>query len=200
MSALSLTLLTYQTGITRRRKMAFDLANYETVEVRLERFWEKYPNGRTATRVISETESSITIFGEIFADKTDLNSFSTGIAQESKTNSGVNKDAWVENCETSALGRALANGGFAAKGKRPSREEMEKVQRGETKPVVSDYTPEIIHLAKEALDQVPAILTIEELKMFYTGAKDAGLLSVKINGATLNQIIADRKKELENAK
>jgi hypothetical protein len=33
----------------------------------------------------------------------------------------------LENCETSAIGRALANAGYAAKGKRPSREEMSKV-------------------------------------------------------------------------
>jgi hypothetical protein len=38
----------------------------------------------------------------------------------------------LENCETSAIGRALANAGFAAKGKRPSREEMAKVE----KPVI----------------------------------------------------------------
>jgi len=35
----------------------------------------------------------------------------------------------LENCETSAIGRALANAGYAAKGKRPSREEMGKVAR-----------------------------------------------------------------------
>ena len=33
----------------------------------------------------------------------------------------------MENCETSAIGRALANAGFAAKGKRASQEEMTKV-------------------------------------------------------------------------
>ena len=33
----------------------------------------------------------------------------------------------MENCETSAIGRALANAGYAPKGKRPSREEMSKV-------------------------------------------------------------------------
>jgi hypothetical protein len=35
----------------------------------------------------------------------------------------------LENCETSAIGRALANAGYAPKGKRPSREEMTKVVR-----------------------------------------------------------------------
>jgi len=100
----------------------------------------------------------------------------------------------VENCETSALGRALANGGFAAKGKRPSREEMQKVERRQAEPVVS---PEILALAQEALDQVAGIESIEELKDFYTGAKDDGLLAVVVNGKTLNSAITARKTVLE---
>ena len=177
--------------------MAFNLQDYETVETRLERFWEKYPEGRVATSILKETESSIIIYSELFANRTDTHPFSTGIAEEIRTQSGVNKDAWVENCETSAIGRALANGGFAAKGKRPSREEMEKVGRREPKP---ESTPEQIHLAKEAVDQVPQISSIAELKMFFTGAKEANLLNIKIEGKTLNQAITERKAELENAK
>jgi hypothetical protein len=43
----------------------------------------------------------------------------------------VNKLSFVENCATSAIGRALATYAYSPKGKRPSKEEMEKVQRGE---------------------------------------------------------------------
>jgi hypothetical protein len=45
----------------------------------------------------------------------------------------------LENGETSAIGRALANAGYAAKGKRPSREEMSKVvAKKAEKPAVQD--------------------------------------------------------------
>ena len=176
--------------------MAYNLDNYEPVEARLERFWEKYPNGRTHTAVLEKTETSIMIIASIFADRNDMNPIATGIAEEIKSTSGVNRDAWVENCETSALGRSLANGGFAAKGaKRPSKEEMEKVERRSA--VVPTFAPEIIALAQEAVEQVSGISTVAELKLFYTGAQEAGLLPVVINGVTLNQAIANRKKELE---
>ena len=39
------------------------------------------------------------------------------------------RSSFVENCETSAIGRALANCAYATHGKRPSREEMGKVAR-----------------------------------------------------------------------
>jgi hypothetical protein len=174
--------------------MAYNLDNYEPVEVRLERFWEKYPNGRTHTAVLEKTETSILMIGSIYAERNDLNPIATGIAEEIKSNTGVNRDAWVENCETSALGRALANGGFAAKGKRPSKEEMEKVQRRAELPTVS---PETLALAKDGIEQVAGIESLAELKMFYTGAQEAGLLTVVIDGKTLNQVISNRKKELE---
>jgi hypothetical protein len=55
----------------------------------------------------------------------------TGYAEEVRGAGNVNRTSHVENCETSAVGRALANAGMAGTdvNKRPSREEMAKVQR-----------------------------------------------------------------------
>jgi hypothetical protein len=54
----------------------------------------------------------------------------TGYAEEVRGAGNVNRTSHVENCETSAVGRALANAGMAGSdvSKRPSREEMAKVQ------------------------------------------------------------------------
>jgi hypothetical protein len=62
----------------------------------------------------------------------------TGYAEEVRGAGNVNRTSHVENCETSAIGRALANCGMAGSdmSKRPSREEMSKVQRTSNGPAV----------------------------------------------------------------
>ena len=110
----------------------FNLENYETVEDRLKRFWKDFPNGRLDTQVIHITDDGtcVTIRTEIYKDMKDAKPVSTGIAQETKGQGGfANADAWMENAETSSLGRALSNWNYQGTNKpRPSREEMSKVQ------------------------------------------------------------------------
>lgn len=176
--------------------MAYILENYEPVEQRLDSWWQKYPNGRVETRVLEKTETSILILANIYRDAQDTYPMATGIAEEIKGSSPVNRVSWVENCETSAIGRALANANFAAKGKRPSREEMEKVERAKTEAV----DPALLALAQEAFEQLADVADVDELRNLYEGAKGAGLLNVTVNGKTLNTLISNRKKELEKAK
>ena len=116
----------------------FNLDNYETVEERLKKFWKDYPNGRVETEVVHITEDGtcVTIKSAIYKDINDTHPVATGIAQETKGQGGfANADAWMENCETSSLGRSLSNWMYQGANKpRPSREEMSKVQV-EKKPV-----------------------------------------------------------------
>jgi hypothetical protein len=116
----------------------FNLDNYETVEDRLKMFWKDNPNARINTEIahITEDGTCVTIRAEVFKQEEDARPVATGIAQETKGQGGfANADAWMENCETSAIGRALANWKYQGSTKpRPSREEMSKVQV-EKKPV-----------------------------------------------------------------
>jgi hypothetical protein len=70
------------------------------------------------------------------------NLIATGYAEEVRGAGNVNRTSHVENCETSAIGRALANCGMAGSDmtKRPSREEMAKVQRTSNGPAVERGT------------------------------------------------------------
>jgi hypothetical protein len=109
--------------------MGFNLADYEPVEDRLARFWEENPKGRVFTDLINQSETQYIIKAYLFKVADDAAPWATGYAEETVSTRGVNQTSALENCETSAIGRALANAGYAPKGKRPSREEMSKVVR-----------------------------------------------------------------------
>jgi len=113
--------------------MAFNLADYETVETRLEEWHAQFPDGRLETELVEASNTRYIIVCRLFKTEADPKPCSSGIASETISDRGVNATSALENCETSAIGRALANAGFAAKGKRASREEMVKVVDGEPK-------------------------------------------------------------------
>jgi len=121
--------------------MAFNLDNYETVEVRLEKFIKDFPDFRIDTELESFANDRFIIKAYLYRTFADGVAFSTGYAEEKITERGVNSTSALENCETSAIGRALANAGYAAKGKRPSREEMVKVARVENDKIVEKVSP-----------------------------------------------------------
>ena len=107
--------------------MAFNLEDYEPVEERLEKFWKDYPDGRIYTELLESTPTRFIVFTSIYRTFADNHPWATGLAFEVISDRGVNATSALENCETSSIGRSLANAGYAAKGKRPSREEMTKV-------------------------------------------------------------------------
>ena len=117
----------------------FNLADYEPVEVRLEKFIKDYPAFRIATELEVVEKDRYIVKAYLFKDASDGVAWATGYAEETVTQRGVNQTSALENCETSAIGRALANAGYAPKGKRPSREEMTKVvAKKEPKPPVQE--------------------------------------------------------------
>lgn len=124
--------------------MAFNLADYETVESRLERFWKEFPDGRISTELEVCEAHRYVIKAYLYRTYLDQVAYSTGFAEEKDTDRGVNATSALENCETSAIGRALANAGFAAKGKRPSQEEMKKVATftKPEQPILKEKFPE----------------------------------------------------------
>ncbi|HJP86144.1 MAG TPA: hypothetical protein VJ852_09155 [Gemmatimonadaceae bacterium] len=107
----------------------FNPEQYATVAERIEMFYSRYPHGRINTELVSRADGAITFKAVVFRDANDTTPAATGWASEREGDSDINTVACLENTETSAVGRALANLGFVASAKRPSREEMEKVFR-----------------------------------------------------------------------
>ena len=105
----------------------FNLQDYETVEERLIKFWKEHPDGRIETELIEATDKRFIVHARLFRTEADARYWTSGLAFELVADRGVNSTSALENCETSAIGRALANAGYATKGKRASREEMTKV-------------------------------------------------------------------------
>ena len=114
----------------------FNLDDYVPVDERLDEFWKRHPEGRVWTdQVMFDIETGNVEFTcHLFTDRESDMPVATGFAHEVVGSSPVNRSSAVENCETSAIGRALANLGIHGKrngqtAPRPSREEMEKVER-----------------------------------------------------------------------
>lgn len=134
----------------------FNLEDYETVEERLVKFWKEHPDGQIHTQVLDYTSGRYIVQASIFRTEADGRPWTTGLAEETVSGRGVNATSALENCETSAIGRALANAGYATKGKRASREEMTKVAAKqevvekiqEVKKQMADTSKEYVPVAK----------------------------------------------------
>jgi len=141
----------------------FNLADYEPVEVRLEKFIKDYPAFRISTELEVVEATRYIVKAYLFKDAQDSLAWATGYAEETVTSRGVNQTSALENCETSAIGRALANAGYAPKGKRPSREEMSKVvAKKAEKPAVADEQDYWTTPVNEYMKVVDAPVTLEK--------------------------------------
>jgi hypothetical protein len=114
----------------------FDLSLYETVAQRLVRWWTEYPDGRIITSIHHYDGSTIIMRAECYNNDDRL--IATGYAEEVFGNSPVNKTSFLENCETSAIGRAISNSRIGHTGERASSTEMEKVNRVNSEPARLD--------------------------------------------------------------
>jgi hypothetical protein len=114
----------------------FNLNDYEDVDSRIHKFYQDYPDGAIITeQVLNDEEKGIVVFKAIaYRTYADTQPSATGFARGARKDRGVDASFWFENCETSSIGRCLANLGLSAKGKRASSLEMARVNDAKTSP------------------------------------------------------------------
>ncbi|HJQ23941.1 MAG TPA: hypothetical protein VKA60_08480 [Blastocatellia bacterium] len=105
--------------------------DYVTVAERIEKFYDRYPEGRLITHIVEHDAERgfILMRAEVYRNADDALPAATGHAYELKTEGYVQRTSYIEVCETSAIGRALAMAGFEVRRGIASREEMEKAAR-----------------------------------------------------------------------
>ena len=116
--------------------MAYNIDDYEPVASRVQRFYDAHPTGAIHCEIVHDDGTRVVIKATVWRDINDAQPAAIDYAEEILTDRGVNSTSRIENCATSATGRAIS---IAAHGlgpsdwtKKPSREEMQKVQRRET--------------------------------------------------------------------
>ena len=128
------------------------IEDYEPVASRLARFWKKHPEGRVITKLITFEGDRVIVQADIYVDREDDRPVATDFAEEIRGSNNVNKTSHIENAATSAIGRALADCDFASSTdwtKRPSREEMSKVERMTSRLTEGGSVTEPSNLASE---------------------------------------------------
>lgn len=98
--------------------------DYATVATRLNKFWEVCPGGAIKTEPVQVNGDIAIIRAEIHDDKGDLIASGTAMELKSDDRKSVNYTSHVENAETSAVGRALANAGIGSEANIASADEL----------------------------------------------------------------------------
>ena len=122
----------------------FDLRDYVDVAERIRAFYERYPDGSIQTEMVRLEGDRVVFKAVVYRDREDPRPV-TGWAHEREGQGHVNKTSFIENCETSAIGRALANLNFPT-----SRAALERVRASQ--PAAGSQVEEIRALvASEAV-------------------------------------------------
>lgn len=141
--------------------------DYCDVPERVKAFRNIYPTGLIDTTLVNmsgEIGSRVVMFKcEVYDDK--LTKLSTGYAEEKENSTFINKTSFVENCETSAIGRALGFAGIGLTSSIASAEEVSNAMANQNKKVEPKKEVNPIEWLKQNLDVVQVARYLEHYKI-----------------------------------
>jgi hypothetical protein len=132
---------------------------YAPVADRISLFYQRFPAGRIVTHLAMHNEREIMFRASVYRDERSRWPAATGWASERIGDGDINTVACLENTETSAIGRALANLGFTAGRARPSVEEMEKADRARQRDATPASNAEMQRAADTRTDLLAMLRT-----------------------------------------
>jgi len=183
----------------------FNPNDYETVEERLRRFWADKANSDARIVTLNHTTPADRSVGmwvvetRIYLSAADQQQDlpkATGWAYELDGGKGANLTSALENCETSSIGRCLANMNYSGN-KRASREEMNKVAKGQTpgKPMLTvEQIAEVVKLIANAKDKDALRIIWEE----FAANLDQPFTNSLGDQTSLKALIMSKKQEVDN--
>lgn len=142
----------------RVKKIEVKGKNYTCVAARISAFRELCPVGTISTEILSLADGVVTMKTTITDENGKI--LATGMAQEKETSSYINKTSYIENCETSAVGRALGMLGIGSDEQMASAEEVANAINNQNKQANSQgqkqapaKTPEEIEAEKARIQK-----------------------------------------------
>lgn len=157
--------------------------NYAEVPQRVKAFRMLYPNGGISTEIVSLQNGVAVIKATAFDDAGNI--LGVGHAYEKEGNGFINKESYIENCETSAVGRALGFVGLGIDTSICSAEELQNAILNQ--PISKEQAKKLIMLAEEK--NVP----IDEVLGFYK-VKNIEDMTTDVYGKALHKLNATPKR------
>ena len=155
---------------------------YIPVNERIKAFRQIYPRGQILTEIIGLQDGICTMKCSVYDDEGKL--LATGHGQEKEGSTFINKTSYIENCETSCIGRALGSMGIGLDCGFASYEEVANAKMNqEEKDTIS----------KDEWESLKRMYTKEEIKQMYT---ELGITK----GTDMPKEYFDKKKKEYNDK
>lgn len=171
-------------------KTGKEIGDYVEVNQRVKAFRILYPKGTISTEIETLENGICVIQAKVYDD--DYNLLSTGYAYEKENSTFINKTSYIENCETSAVGRALGFLGLGIESSIASKEEIvNAVTNQEEVKATENQLTFIKNLFSDKED-------IKELKAILASLNKKKIDELSIEEAS--KIISDRKSKLEETR
>jgi hypothetical protein len=165
----------------------FNPEEYKTAAQKIKEVHDNYPMCRFNIRSIevNHAQGFVWVITEIYRDSKDEHPAAVDGAYEFRSEKGVNRDFWVENCITSSYGRVCSL--LLGDDQRSSREDMEKVNRLNAKPVVKPFAEKLADKITVEKEDDPWIT--KEVHPSPTAAEAVDLVKEVLGGVKIDKDI-----------